>query len=142
MICKLCGKENEDASVFCANCGAQLEAQNAAEPTPVVEPQLQPQPQQVPPQWAYPQTPAIPESHKPLSPWAYLGYQFLFAIPLVGFILLIVFSLNNSGNINLRNFARSYWCAALVGVIFVVIAVVLGIALGGSVAAIIRNGMY
>ena len=29
--------------------------------------------------------------YKPLSPWAYFGYNILFSIPVIGFILLIVF---------------------------------------------------
>ncbi len=47
--------------------------------------------------------------YKPLSPWAYFLYSILFAVPVIGFVLLIVFSLNSS-NYNRRNFARSYWC--------------------------------
>lgn len=35
----------------------------------------------------------LPKEYKPLSAWAYFGYQLLFAIPFVGFILLIVFHL-------------------------------------------------
>lgn len=62
----------------------------------------------------------IPSNYKPLSAWAYFGYQLLFAIPFVGFILLIVFSFNND-NINRRNFARSYFCVyLLVAIIFVI----------------------
>lgn len=33
--------------------------------------------------------------YKPLSPWAYFGYNILFSIPVIGFILLIVFSFCN-----------------------------------------------
>ena len=54
-----------------------------------------------------------PEQFRPLSPWAYFGYSLLFSIPLVGFILLIVFSLSD-GNYNRRNYARSYFCALLI----------------------------
>ena len=57
-------------------------------------------------------------------------------------VLLIVFSLSSEGNINRRNFARSYWCAALVGVIVAVVIVILLIALGGSLAAMFDSGMY
>lgn len=32
----------------------------------------------------------IPSEYKVLSPWAYFGYNILFAIPLVGFILALV----------------------------------------------------
>lgn len=37
----------------------------------------------------------IPYNYKPLSPWAYFGYQLLFTIPLIGFIFLLVFAFNN-----------------------------------------------
>lgn len=46
---------------------------------------------------------------RPLSPWAYFGYQILFAIPVFGLICLIFCALTDS-NINRRNFARSYFC--------------------------------
>ena len=68
----------------------------------------------------------IPSNYKPLSAWAYFGYQLLFAIPFVGFILLIVFSFNND-NINRRNFARSYFCVYLLVAIIFVILFALGI---------------
>ncbi len=68
----------------------------------------------------------IPSNYKPLSAWAYFGYQLLFAIPFVGFILLIVFSFNND-NINRRNFARSYFCVYLLVAIIFVIFFALGI---------------
>ena len=53
---------------------------------------------------------------KPISPWGYIGYTILFAIPIVGIICLIVFALSST-NINRRNLARSYWCAFLVVVL-------------------------
>ena len=52
----------------------------------------------------------IPEEYKPISMWGYFGYQLLFAIPCVGFIVLLVFAFGGTNNINLRNFARSYFC--------------------------------
>ena len=70
----------------------------------------------------------IPSNYKPLSAWAYFGYQLLFAIPLVGFILLIVFSFNDD-NINRRNYARSYFCSLLIGAIIGVIAIVISFAI-------------
>lgn len=54
-----------------------------------------------------------PEQFRPLSPWEYFGYTLLFSIPLIGFVGLIIFSFRNN-NINLRNFARSYFCMMLV----------------------------
>jgi hypothetical protein len=66
----------------------------------------------------YNETDQLPEKYRPIGAWGYFGYQLLFSIPLVGFILLIVFSLSN-GNINRRNFARSYFCS------FILVAIVL-----------------
>ena len=48
-----------------------------------------------------------------LSPWAYVGYGLLFTLPVIGWILAIVFELNDD-NLNRRNFARGYWCGVLV----------------------------
>ena len=58
----------------------------------------------------------IPPQYRPLSPWAYFGYMLLFSIPIVGFIMLIIFSFSDA-NINRRNFARSYFCAFIVALI-------------------------
>lgn len=70
----------------------------------------------------------IPEKYRPLSPWAYFGYGILFSIPVIGFILLIVFSFNDE-NINRKNFARSYFCVYVVAIILVIIAAISGISL-------------
>lgn len=70
--------------------------------------------------------------YRPLSPWAYFGYSILFNIPVIGFILLIVFSLDNS-NINRRNFARSYWCWLVIFIILVVILIISGISIDSIV---------
>lgn len=70
----------------------------------------------------------IPQEYKPISPWGYFGYQILFMIPLVGFIFLLVFALGGTSNVNLKNFARSYFCIlVLVLVIVVIVAVLSGI---------------
>ena len=71
----------------------------------------------------------LPSQYRPLSAWAYFGYSILFSIPLIGFILLIVFSFSDD-NINRRNYARSYWCAILIGLILGIIFLIFGVALG------------
>lgn len=68
----------------------------------------------------------IPINYKPLSAWAYFGYQLLFAIPLIGFILLIIFSFDNA-NINRRNYARSFFCSYLIALIILIIFFALGL---------------
>lgn len=97
MKCTICGAEVADHERACTSCGA-----------PVV----------VPP------TPAHNET-KLLGPWGYFGLKILFSIPLVGFILLIVFSFDNN-HLNRRNFARSYWCDLILTVVVtVVVAIIL-----------------
>lgn len=70
----------------------------------------------------------IPEEYRPIGMWGYFGYQLLFSIPCVGFILLLVFSFGGARNINLRNFARSYLCYFVIVFVLVFISI---IALGG-----------
>ena len=69
----------------------------------------------------------IPFEYKPISMWGYFGYQILFAIPLIGFILLLVFSFGGTKNINLRNFARSYFCLLIILVIVIIVIASLGL---------------
>lgn len=61
----------------------------------------------------------VSDEYRPVSAWGYVGYTFLFAIPVVGLILLIVFSFSTR-NYNRRNFARSYFCWLLIAVIVLV----------------------
>lgn len=89
------------------------------------------QPYQQPPVYNnFYQAPQIPEEYKPISMWGYFGYELLFAIPVIGFILLIVFSFAPA-NKNVKNFARSYFCLLILVLIIVVI-----LALSGGLAAI------
>lgn len=58
--------------------------------------------------------------YKPLTAWNYFWLQMLFAVPVVGFVFLIVFAISPK-NINRRSFARSYFCY------YIVMAIVLTI---------------
>lgn len=61
--------------------------------------------------------------YKPITMWGYFGYEILFSIPLIGFIMLIVFSLGGTKNVNLKNFARSYFCYTIIALIIIGILV-------------------
>ena len=130
MICSYCGRDNAPGATNCSSCGSRLTqpAQHSGQPQPVP-----PRPVSTP--YA---PPRIPDEYRPLSPWAYVGYNILFSIPIVGFILLIVFSVGN-GNINLKNYARSFWCAALIGVIIGIVFVIIMSILGASMADILYD---
>ncbi|MBQ8298817.1 MAG: ABC transporter permease [Clostridia bacterium] len=66
---------------------------------------------------------SIPMQYRPLSPWAYLGYNILFVLPIIGLIFLIIFSFNNN-NIARRNYARSFFCAFAVSIILTIVLTV------------------
>lgn len=67
----------------------------------------------------------IPEEYRPISMWGYFGYEILFMIPLVGWILVIIFALT-AQNINLRNFARSQFCLLIINVVLWLILCITG----------------
>ena len=96
------------------------------------QPYGQPQ-QQV--QYVYQSGSQIPPEYQPISMWGYFGYQLLFAIPCVGFIMAIVYALTAT-NVNLKNFARSYFCVMIIATIlsFIIFTI-----LGASVAAIMES---
>ena len=128
MKCPSCNLELGENAKFCPICGTATTPVQ----TPPAPPKAEPAPKPEAPQPVYQTQPAPqPPAQKLMGPWAYVGWQILFSIPLVGFILLIVFSFDK-GNLNLRNFARSYWCAMLLGVILFILFIVIMVILGAS----------
>lgn len=74
------------------------------------------------------ETPSIPSEYKPITMWGYFGYELLFSIPCIGLILLLVFAFGGTQNVNLKNFARSYFCFLIVVVVlFAVLGSIVGI---------------
>ncbi len=134
MFCGNCGKKNDDNAVFCEGCGAKLirpegnsgKTENNAGPGTV------------PPVQSTNDVfdeHNIPEEYRPIGMWGYFGYEILFSIPIVGFILLIVFSIT-AKNKNLKNFARSYFCFLIIVVVIVLLVVVIG---AGSLLGLSRS---
>lgn len=124
MKCRNCGSEIGPGETFCRNCVTQvLFTCNSNVNSEGQEDQ---------------QTNNMSDmDYTPISMWGYFGYQLLFAIPCVGFIMLLVFSFGGTKNINLRNFARSYFCMLI---IVVGLMVVMGIIFG--VSALPYMAMY
>lgn len=113
---------------------AGRESKPYEQPQPQFQPQFQPQPQ--PQQQPMPygmgnpayNTHHIPiknydpsKDYTPISMWGYFGYQLLFAIPLIGQILILIFAFGGTKNINLRNYARSTFCLFIILVVVILL---------------------
>lgn len=124
MNCPYCGTSIDDGKKFCTNCGAFLlggesysYGMNDSERSPCTN------------ETVILTRNTVPEQYRPISPWAYFGYKLLFAIPVIGFIFLLIYTFDDS-NINRRNFARSYWCALIIILIIVAVLSALGLTTG------------
>lgn len=71
----------------------------------------------------------LPDKYRPLSMWEYFGYNILYGIPLVGWVFMIIFALDDS-NINRRNFTRSFFVGFIIFAVFLVIMIATGAMLG------------
>lgn len=69
----------------------------------------------------------VASEFQPISAWGYFGYNIVFSIPVVGFILLLVFALGGTSNINLKNYARSFFCVYLLILIIAIILIATGV---------------
>ena len=67
--------------------------------------------------------------NKPISPLGYIGYELLYAIPVVGLICAIIFSFF-SKNQNKKHFARAQLIAILIGVVILAVLMAIGVAKG------------
>lgn len=70
-----------------------------------------------------------------------MGYGILFTLPVIGWILAIVFALNDD-NLNRRNFARGYWCGVLVAVILSIAGMVMGVSIMDGFSSYQYNYRY
>lgn len=136
MYCPKCGAELDENATFCGKCGENIKISGAGpqQGTPNQYWSGSTQVQLVPVmQTANWQSPNDGLDYTPITMWGYFGYEILFFIPCVGFIALLILSLGGTKNINVRNFARSYFCLViLMLIIFVIVAVVTG----GSIIAL------
>lgn len=74
----------------------------------------------------------VPTEYKPIKAWGYFGYNILFAIPLIGFIFLLIYALGGNSNINLKNYARSFFCIYVLALIILLFAFVFAAIMGVS----------
>lgn len=65
----------------------------------------------------------LPDENRPVGMWGYFGYSILFLIPIIGWIINIVFALGGTRNVNLKNFARSKFCLLIIAIVIGLIVV-------------------
>lgn len=75
----------------------------------------------------------LPAKYQPLSCWTYFLLTLLYSIPVVGLVFLILHAIS-AGNINKRNFARSYFCVFVIAFVVLLISV-----LSGAIGEFLQN---
>ena len=81
----------------------------------------------------------VSSKYKPISVWGYLGYEILFSIPFIGFIMMIVLAFAPE-NVNVKNFARSFllWIllvALITGIVVLITTLITGVSIMGLIGA-------
>lgn len=120
-FCTECGSTMPENSMFCTECGAKADPVPNPEPAPVFHPvppstPPQPAPFHAPTPQPVPQ-PAAPEPEaKAVSTGTFFGLMFLFALPVVGWILCLILAFAPK-NKNLKHFARANLIWLLIGLI-------------------------
>ncbi len=154
MVCKSCGTALSDGVAFCTECGTPRDGAPAPAPapTPAAPPPPPPPPRQtytppqqsyVPPQPVYTQpvyaqapvyapAPAVDESEKVVGTGIFFGLNFLFAVPVIGWIACILMAFVPK-NKNIKHYARAMLIWLLIGA---VLSVALFFALRGLVGVI------
>lgn len=141
--CTVCGVETEGA--FCPNCGSPVQAQTAPQSAPRPAPQpVRSEPVHTVNNYIHQSVITeedLPAKFKPVGTWGYFWLKLLYAVPIVGFVFLIIHSFSNS-NINRRNHARSYWCAYIILLIVLIIAfiilLIISIVTGASILELVK----
>lgn len=116
MFCENCGKNLPDGAKFCNGCGAKTEPAQPAPPPPA-QTAYTPQQTYVPQPAAYSGQPGT----EPLRVGQYIGMLLLMCVPILGIILLFVWSFGGSVNLNKKNYARAMLIVCAIGLILSII---------------------
>lgn len=135
-FCQSCGATLEPGAQFCKSCGAPVATAASAASQPVY--------QAAPPVYQQPaagyahgtQSAPIMPGSEPLTVGQYLGMMLLGAIPLVGFIMYLIWAFGSEVNINRKNYSRAVLIMMLIGI---ALSIFFGIVMAGFMATMWRN---
>ncbi len=105
-------------------------AQPAQQPIPV-RPAPQAAPQQAPAQpmpnqyYQQPVAPQKPEKVAPLKTWKFIGMFIITGIPLIGLIMILVWSFSSAFNRNTKSFARAILILWIIGLVLSIATVII-----------------
>ncbi len=89
-----------------------------------------------------PQGPVITPEIQPISPWGYVGYLLLFAIPIVGLVMMFVFAFGGTNNINVKNLAKGNLWLLLISVAICIVVWLIILGTVGSFAGMFGRMMF
>ena len=148
MHCNQCGFKSPEGSRFCEGCGQALQkAAPQPAPAPIPAP-AQHTPPPPPPAYSPPPPPSYQSAPQGYSPYggggqsaaadrrdevmgfgSWLGMFFLLMIPLVNFILMLIWAFGGDVNRNKQNFCRaSIVFSLIIGGIAMIIGIIGGVA--------------
>lgn len=141
-FCKKCGAPLPKDSGFCTECGTPIspETPNAASqqvPGTSVPYYSEPAPAYASP--VYDAPPPQSSRYAVLGIGGFIGNMLLFAIPVVGWIICIVWACGGCRNENRKNHARA---ALILGLIGIALAIILGIVLGAMFSDLWTEFLY
>ncbi len=148
MNCPNCQAEVAPEAAFCQQCGARMgepeegSEQEARGEEPLAQQAEKsapapPEPPPAQPAGAKAQAPAYDESTRPLGIGTFFLMLFVFAIPVVNIIMMIVWTLS-SKNLNQKNFAA----AALIWTVILLVVAVLFSAMVGVFFSVIMEQVF
>ena len=125
MFCSKCAAKIPDGSIFCPECGQKLTANNAQQ-APLRQQPLYTQPPVQQTRVSAPMQPAYDPQSAPLSTGNFFWMPVLIGIPVIGFIVLLVWAFSKDTNLNRKHYARAALIWLLISLILVVIVTIAG----------------
>lgn len=143
-VCTSCGAPLDPDGMFCPSCGASVSAGSSPmppAPPPPPPPQYQQPAYQQPvyQQPAYRAPTAAAATAPVLSTGSYIGMMLIAYIPLVGFIMLLVWAFGSTENPNKKNYARA---VLIISIIVSALTILITIIAGGAMAALMSELSY